>query len=780
MDPRAGSRWIAWLASALALGLAIALPAAAQEAADGTLPEIVVTAQKRASTADRTPISMSAVSGDELEDRGIAEFSALAAQTPGVSMKINGPGQTEFEMRGMTSSGGNSPTVGFYLDDVPLTPPASAQNGKVVIDPALYDLNRIEVLRGPQGTLYGAGSMGGTIKLVTNQPDLAAFAASAQAVVSATDGGGFNHAENAMLNVPLVHERLGMRLVATQSSTSGWIDRIVVGDFPQPGNGGNTRGDVLAAPVLADDKQSNAATLQGVRLSLAWQPTQRLTIAPSIFYQRITQNGPSAFDSDPGTLAHYQPFPIAEPYSDSITVNTLTGSYRFESFDVTSVTAFWHRVSRQTQDGSENFENSLDGFGNTGTFYGPDGTGPISGTEIDPSQQFSQELRAASSGDGPLSWVGGVFFSRFRSNWELYTDVPNPAAFFVTIDNVWTVQQPDEITQSALFGETSYALTERLKLTAGLRWYDYRNQLDMSFSGFGSPSGTNTPIVTTVDESNTGTNPKLALSYEADRDTLVYATAARGFRPGGGNQPLPVDSPTVGACIQHGLALLGYQGAAPLGYAPDSVWSYEAGEKARMLARRVQLNSSVYFEDWRDIQLEELPCDYPLYDNADSAHVYGGEIEVRASLGAGWTLAASGGYTHAELAETSHGFRAGDRLPDVPAWTASLDLGYRTPLGGGVEFVARAQNVYTGARVDLTFPGGEPDTQTPLPGYDLTNARVGLASQDGWTAYLFANNLFNRHAALENIIELTLANASFNRVETNQPLTIGIDVSYRF
>jgi iron complex outermembrane recepter protein len=141
-------------------------------AAEGpALEEIVVTAEKRASTVQDTPISITAVSGADLAARGITDFSTLAAETPGISMRNNGPGQTEFEMRGMTSSGGNSPTVGFYLDDVPMTSPAQAQNGKVVIDPSLYDLNRAEMLRGPQGTLYGAGSMGGTVKLITNQPD---------------------------------------------------------------------------------------------------------------------------------------------------------------------------------------------------------------------------------------------------------------------------------------------------------------------------------------------------------------------------------------------------------------------------------------------------------------------------------------------------------------------------------------------------------------------------------------------------------------------------------
>src|SRR5208283_3524434 len=186
--------------------------AAAAPAEGAVIEEIVVTAEKRASTVQDTPISMTAVSGADLATRGIVDFATLAAETPGISMRENGPGQTEFEMRGMTSSGGNSPTVGFYLDDVPMTAPASAQNGKVVIDPSLYDLNRVEVLRGPQGTLYGAVSMGGTVKPIPHQLDTHDFHVSAAATTSGTDGGGFNYAVNGMVNLPLVDGQVALRL----------------------------------------------------------------------------------------------------------------------------------------------------------------------------------------------------------------------------------------------------------------------------------------------------------------------------------------------------------------------------------------------------------------------------------------------------------------------------------------------------------------------------------------------------------------------------------------
>src|SRR5580692_6749652 len=222
------------IVSASVLSWALADVAHAQQENAEQLQEVLVTAQKRVSTVQDTPISITAITGKDLQDRGITDIQSIVQSVPGVSMRASGPGQTELEMRGMTSSGGNSSTVGFYLDDTPLTAPASAQNGKVVIDPNLYDLNRVEVLRGPQGTLYGSGSMGGTIKLVPNAPNPAAFAASAELTPSFTDGGGFNHAENAMINLPFGGGTAALRLVGSESHDSGWINRIVIADGQFP------------------------------------------------------------------------------------------------------------------------------------------------------------------------------------------------------------------------------------------------------------------------------------------------------------------------------------------------------------------------------------------------------------------------------------------------------------------------------------------------------------------------------------------------------------------
>ncbi len=761
----------------------------------GGLAEIVVTAQKRASTVQETPISITAISGADIQDRGITDVSTLAAATPGVSLKSNGPGQTEVEMRGMTSSGGNSATVGFYLDDVPMTAPAGAQNGKVVIDPTLYDLNRIEVLRGPQGTLYGSGSMGGTVKLVTNQPNLTQTQGSFESILSGTDGGGFNHNDNFMLNLPLVNDRLALRVVGSEAYTSGWIDRIIVNPFPLPTNGGATRGNVQAAPAESKVPGSNAEHLYGVRATLLWKPTDELSITPSIFYQRITQEGPSAFDSNPGTEAHYQPFNVSEPYSDKIAVYSLTVNYNFESFDITSITAQWNRTSIQSQDGSENFNNPLSGVeinapGTIG-YYLPGGTGPVQGTETDPSKQFSEEIRAASTGNGPFKWVGGLFYSRFKSTFDLYTAVENPSVYVdlgtfgpATTNAIWNLTNPTKLSQYAVFGEGTYAITRQLKATVGLRWYSYDYSFYDYFAGWGSPQGGATPSQDYVAQSHQGVNPKFNLSYDFSKDLMVYATASKGYRPGGGNQPLPTGGPLwAPGGVPLSVSPFKYAGGQwPASYNPDTLWSYELGEKARFFDRHLSVDASVYYEKWSNVQLLELPNDYLLTDNGGTARIYGGELEARGVLGAGFQLGISGGYTHATLSPGEHyTIQPFSKLPDVPEFTGDVNLTYEHALSDRYLFTARVENTYVASRLDLTFPPGYSTGElTSLPSYDLTNIRAGIRSEAGWGVALFANNVFNKQAYLENMTQLTLTNASFNRVITNQPLTIGVDLTYAF
>jgi iron complex outermembrane recepter protein len=805
ISPRSSKRSSAMVAGTAAIGIlgllsafrSTAESAVPPENASASLDEIVVTASKRVSTVQDTPISISAVSGNDLLARGVSSLATLAQGTPGVSLKSEGPSQTEIEMRGMTSSGGNSATVGFYLDDIPLAGPASAQNGHVVIDPDLYDLNRIEILRGPQGTLFGSGSMGGTVRLISNQPNLSQLQSSVQSVLSGTDGGGFNHKDNLMVNLPLIDDTLALRVVGSENYNSGWIDRIVSNPFPLAGGNpvGTVRGDVLNAPVERRYPGSNAYQTYAARVTVLWKPTENLSVTPVFFHTASNQNGISAYDSVPGALAHYQPFDIAEPLTDSLTAYSLNVNYGFPTFDLTSSTARWTRNSSQVEEASEAFNNPLEGItynSNYGLpnpgYYGPTGSGPERGIEDDPSHQFSEELRLASTGNSRASWVAGLYYSDFYSLWDFNGTTPNYTAFMdlgtlapATTPNWFNAYSPTTLKQYAGFGDATYALTDELKVDVGGRVNHYDYRFSSCISGWGSAHGAATPSCSgLIALSSTSFNPKFNLSYAFSPDLMAYATVSTGFRPGGGNAAYP----TTGAAWGGAFRQQGYtSGRWPSTYEPDRVVSYELGEKARMLDRRLTVNASIYYEDWRHVQLEAYPNDWALNINGNSVSIYGADIDVLADLGAGFQLEAAAGYLYEWLEGGPHWVIAPiHKMPDVAPVSGTVAVSYSKPLDGSYTFTARLENSYTGPRYSIFFsdPYEFTGTYRQLPGYDLINIRAGIKFHDTWSATAFVNNVTNKHAQLESMFTENEPQPSFTRIETNQPLTGGVDLTYRF
>jgi iron complex outermembrane recepter protein len=775
------------------LGLGIAADVRAQqEAAGDQLAEVVVTAEKRTSTVQTTPISITALTGKDIEDKGIYDITQIVDSVPGVSMRYSGPGQTELEMRGMTSAGGNSSVVGFYLDDVPLSSPASAQNGKVVIDPSLYDLNRVEVLRGPQGTLYGSGSMGGTIKLVPNDPNLQSFDASGQVVLGHTiDGGGFNSGENAMVNIPLANDVAALRIVGSQSNTSGWINRVVVAapDWPLQTNTPTGRGPVGGLPVASAYSNVNNEDLTSFRASLLVKPMERLSIEPVFMYQKITQDGLSLIDSVPGTNNQYQPFNSPEPFEDRVDIGSLNIQYHFDFADLTSVTSYWTRDEELRQDGTEEIATVLSGVapGNClGATPGipcsvypstspPLGVGPTSPTtfENDTSWQTSEEVRLTSAGDTRFKWLVGYFFQNFESDWDLYVPTPDAAPIVGTTDG-FTQIQPTKITQNAFFGEASYKLTSDLTATAGLRRFSYHGAVYTQVSGWLSSSGGASSDYFVSSERNQGVTPKFNLSYEPIHDLLIYGQAAKGFRPGGGNQPIPTSGSLGDQCLAN-LQAIGVN-AAPLGYGPDTVWSYELGEKFRSADGRVTFNSAGYFEHWANIQQDvPLACGFPFTGNLGSAHVYGGEAELDTVLGGGWLFMLSTGWSHARFVDNpvAQQTTIDDRVQSVPDWEGAASLAYHAPITAKLNFVARVDYSYVGSRIDVT---AQPNY---LPSYDLANIRAGVEASN-WSAMLFVNNVGDKTAYYSNTPAINVNVATFNRTAISQPLTFGIDMSYHF
>ena len=760
----------AWAASHLATAQTTAAAAPAESV---ELEEVVVSAEKRESTVQKTPISMTAITGAELEDRGISGLLQVAQETPGVSFKTAGPGQTEYEIRGLTSSGGFSPTVGFYLDDAPLTSPAQSYLGKIVIDPDLYDLNRVEILRGPQGTLYGSGSMGGTIKLVTNKPVLNQFSASGQASGSGTQGaGGPNYAMNAMVNLPVVQDTVALRLVGTDKYTAGWIDRVVLDPFPMATNGGTTRGNVLTAPVSQTARDVNGERIKGARASVLFQFGDVVTLTPTVLYQRIGQGGPNTIDNPPGNEeAHFQPFDIAEPFHDTFTLYSLPVEAHLNGFDVSFSTSRWTRNAQQIQDISEAMTD-LFGFP---SFYTQDGgIGGGSLTYTDSTRQLSEELRFASNGDGPFQWLLGGFYSDFKSNAQFYSLYAGFAPLFGT-DDLGIITQPIYVKQKALFGESSYKITPQLKATVGLRYYSYKTDETTVESGLSTAAGGPIPITTGSSAAASGVNPKFNLAYTLSDDVLLYGTAAKGFRPGAGNQPVPLSGPTQCLTGPGNLNSLGLNDI-PGQFNPDTVWSYELGEKAKLDERRIVVNGDVYFEKWSKVQQQvSLNCGFFFTANASDASVYGSELEVTAKLTSRWTLNQSLAYTHATFdnAAPGTGITEGEKLLNVPDFTATTSIVYTQPLTDRFNLVGRASYNYVGPMQDLTY------TRNNLPGYSLVAARLGVDSQS-IGVFAFVDNLTNRLVYLGDAYALSVQVASFNRVVMNQPRTVGVEVQYRY
>ncbi|HEY1413939.1 MAG TPA: TonB-dependent receptor, partial [Rhodopila sp.] len=623
-----------WAAAAL-LPLAMAMPHAVLAAASEATPvqgeelqEVVVSAEKRSETVQEAPLSITAISGADLSAKSLNTVEDVVQQVPGVAIRTAGPGQTEYEIRGLSSSGGAVATVGFYLDETPLSASAVALNGRTVIDPDLFDLNHVEVLRGPQGTLYGAGSMGGTIKLVTNQPNPAAFESAVAADASQTAGAyAPNGSVDGMVNIPL-GDRAAIRVVATEKYIAGWIDRIVgePGEFPYPTNiypqqtpyGGCfyyfcTRGNVEAMPVSQVIHDSNNERFTSARTSLLVKPTDAWSITANFFYQRIDADGYNNFQSPPGQLdgsgplAIYQPYDVAEPYNDTFKLGNLTMTYDFGDFaQLTSATAYWKRFVFQSTDSTEALENIF----NTTTFirnlY----------VETDPTTQLSQELRLTSKGDSAFQWIGGGYVANLHSGYQTYNQEPGFATAvscpFPTAPSNLTAGQcapgqqfnpnnggqaanpagavfndnnPNVLKQYAAFGEVSYKFTPALKLTVGMRYFRFQVSNTADQRGLGTGTGNASAQTGSAAGNGSAILPKINLAYEPTPDLNIYGTVSKGARPGGVNLPIPLTPGLIYYCGPGSGP--SFVTAQPSYYRGDSVTSFELGEKARLAGQRL-------------------------------------------------------------------------------------------------------------------------------------------------------------------------------------------------
>jgi iron complex outermembrane recepter protein len=809
--------------------------AAAQSAASSestTLEAIVITATKRPTTVQTTPISITAVTGSQMASRGLTDLDSLITSVPSLAVRNSGvPGNDEFEIRGLNSQGGNTSMVGLYLGDIPLSAPATSEFGKIEIDPATYDLNRVEVLRGPQGTLYGSSSMGGTIRLIPNAPKLSSFEASTEEVVSDTvSGGSINHGENGMVNIPL-GDTAAVRVVGSFTNASGWIQQRAIQDGAVSVDPGaypdvSRPSDFYSAPLQESLSGINTTSVEQIRAEFLWQPIDHLKISPMAMYESTYAGGPDEIDVNgepthpqlPPVWAHWEIYPTPEPQTDRFSLGSLELVYDLPSISLTSATGLWHRNSIHTEDSTEEIASAIGipVYDVAGGGIGPNASpfGPGIANQ-DYTRQLSEEFRVASTTPvhlprGDVHWLLGYFYQDLYSESDQLLTAPEAGPVLGGTALFFNLQ-PQDIIQNAVFGHASWEITSHWKIAAGIRHYQYSlSQANSQWGLFGviavPPYTERYDTAASIGAS--GTIPSLTLTYQINDSDMIYANAAEGFRLGGASQPVPVlaDSPENEAinplevsdecAIQAKVILTAACNPnlllkVPSTFNSDTLWSYELGEKSSFFQRRMTVDVSGYYEHWLHPQIETAVSGFNVTVTGSDAAIAGLDLQVDALLPWGFQVLLNGGYTHAQFLFDSAitGYPAGTAIPDTPKVTASGVLSWLHNLSESLSLYGSVEADYTGDRsevpliVTATLQNIDQVMMT-LPANCLTNLRFGVKgfrdNGDAWTASLFIDNLTNNWALLDPQPQMGLQTQAFTRFTMTQPLTAGIDVTYDF
>ena len=736
--------------------------------ANGALNEIIVTAEKHSESLQKVPLSIVAYTAETLAETGVEDFASLAARIPGVTLNSAGPGQSSYSIRGIASVGGNAPTTGLYIDETPILP-SGGDGATATIDPDLFDLARIEVLRGPQGTLYGASSMGGTVRFITNQPNLAKEEGAVKVEGSDTQHGGGNVRLDAMYNMPLIEDRVALRMIGTYKDISGFIDREVGVWAPNP----NVPAGFSAYPVSPAHRSAvihdvNTEKLYSVRSLLKVAVSDAFTITPSVWVQDLQMGAPPDYDIPSGDssapLIQARPFNLSEAYSDRFVLSNLTMTYNLGWGSLLSTTSYMQRRETTPDDETEALEDVFP----QGQFV-PNVYAPILTT-----RELTEELRLAFNPAGwALSGVAGAYVNNANRHYYVNYLTPNYAQLFansyttsvllpgVPLSDLNYSQHGDySPKQSAVFTELNYALTDQWKATAGLRWYDLQYTAVRYEDGWSNGG----PTLSAGSAKNTGFNPKAELSYQATEAQLYYLSASKGVRPGGVNTS--------------NLAAKGCgQDYGP--YQPDSLWNYEVGAKTGWFGGALTVNAAAYYIKWSDVQQgETLPCSYQITENAGSAVVHGGELEIESLIGGHVQLGGGVGYTKAVLGADAPnlGGTKGEQLENVPLWNANAHAKYLFTPAAGYDGFARADAQYVGE----SYPDfARSDPATFQRAYALLDLRAGVL-HDAWEADLFMTNVFDKQAALSDFLSGNYSATTRTRMYTNQPRTTGLSLRWRF
>lgn len=735
--------------------------AAQSEAAASTLNEIVVTATRRKESIQAVPMSITAMTVSQLQSRAATTFFDWGSSIPDLSFGYTGGGSSagvsssrSIAIRGIQGDG----TTGFYIDDTPI--PDS-------VDPKLVDISRIEVLRGPQGTLYGALSMGGTVRVLTQQPDLHRLAITAHGSLSDTEhASGENYQVDGSLNLPLIDGRLAMRVSGIHEQDAGYFSRYA----EETGTTANGVGK---------------STTDGGQIELLWQVTDNLSITPKVMYQDTTLNGLPLtlvpYDASslspivirPAGWTIVQPFNVAESSGDEWSLSSLTVKYEQAWGSFSLMASYFKRRTHDIEDQTD-FISQVFGISPIPTSI-EDQTEPRIQTE---------ELRFVSSFSGPFQVVAGLYQQHTNTSGVDFPPNIVPGLNAATggalgTDLLYYSAGRSVVIQSAAYAQGSYDLTRHWRVTAGVRTTRIQ---DLAGQGYGDGIANGGPTtVPPVAATNSTTTPKFSVQYRFAPNRQVYATAAEGFRPGaatGGQIPASfcgADAASLGVTIVNG------QTSA---VQPDTVWSYELGEKSGWLGGRLTTNVDAFRVNWNKIQQQVLlACGFPFEANAGAARSQGGEFEIDARVSEGLTLALSGSYDDAKFTETVPGvlFQAGDRVPQVPRVTAQISADYDFPVTGEAFGFAHADYRYVGDSWSTNNALTNPETGrvVPLirPSYRVLDLRAGF--DYGHTEYaLFIKNATNEIANLSDTNAVAGQAAGQSRVAVSAPRTIGMEVRY--
>lgn len=724
---------IAKLNNSLTCGVFVAVLAQGIVAAE--IEEVVVTATKRgAANIQDIPFSVQALGGKKLNDIGATDFEDFYHLVPGLAVFDQGPGDKRYIIRGVNSTGAG--TVGLYLDEAIITGENAQDGGGRQPDIKLFDIDRVEVLKGPQGTTFGSSSLSGTIRYITNKPNLQETEVELSAGLRDIDGADLGYEIKAAGSLPLISDRLAVRVAGYYLSDEGYIDNIL------------------------DDGVNNDETTAG-RVSILYAPNDDLKISLMAMNQDTETNGLTYFsemDYSGNPLSKYQQADVGTSgLQDDISVYNATLEYS------TKMGTFVATASRLDRDSTLDRDASfaLDRF--LGLPFLGAGRSVI--TQPKERELDSYEIRFSSDWDGAIQLLAGIFKQKeerfFRSAIFSADDsgdiAANPMSFLDR--NVAT-----EVDEEAVFAEVSVDITDQLNITGGLRWFDIDvHEVATSVTGFGGGTGAGSGPALSFNESDV--IGKMNIGYQINNDILAYFQWAEGFRSGGTND-------------QTAAAIAGV--TIPEGFGSDSLENFEFGIKTTLADGKVIANAAVYYIDWSNIQLQDQATDgqvtFPYRGNGGAADITGMEFDVAYYPSENLELSISGNFVEAELSEDnpvpSSGLD-GDNIPYTPETTLSISALYDWDLANGLGAFVGGDVAYVDDRNTELRP--DSSTQVNLDSYSLTNVRGGVKGED-WSLTLGVNNLFNDDT-ITDVVRVAVNPVGFI---INRPRTVTLTVSKTF